>query len=297
VDPFDLPVDEAVVRNGSGRLFVRAVGKGLPIVVVHGGPDFSHDYLLPDLDRLADSVRLVYYDQRGRGRSFDVDGSDAVTIESEVADIDAVRRSVVGAGPVALLGHSWGGLLALEYAVRHPLEVSHLILMNTAPVSRSGAIALREELARLKTPEQMRTMKRIASSPGYRDGDLEADAAYYRIHFASAFHRGELLEDLVGRLRTGSSPDGIVRARRIEATLYEQTWSSNYDLIPQLGELRIPTLVIHGDEDFVPVVIAEEIAAAIRNAHLVVLADCGHFAYLDQPDEVHRRIVEFVAST
>jgi hypothetical protein len=115
--------------------------------------------------------------------------------------------------------------------------------MNTAPVSSAGAIALRQELARLKTPGQVRTMKRIVSRRAYRDGDLEADAAYYRILFAAAFHRGELLEDLIGRLRTGSSPEGIVRARRIERALYEQTWSGNYDLIPQLGELRIPALV------------------------------------------------------
>jgi len=294
VDHFDLPVHEAIVPNGSGRLLVRAVGNGRPIVVVHGGPDFSHDYLRPALDRLADSVRLVYYDQRGRGRSFDVDGSDAVTIESEVDDLDAVRRSVVGAAPVAVLGHSWGGLLALEYAIRHSHDVSHLILMNTAPVSRSGAIALRQELARLKTPEQAGTMRRIVSTAGYRAGELEADAAYYRIHFATAFNRGGLLEDLIGRLRTGSSPEGIVRARRIEDTLYEQTWSGNYDLIPQLRQLRIPTLVIHGDRDMVPVGIAEEIAAAILGANLVVLPDCGHFAYIDQPDEVHRRVVEFM---
>ena len=295
--PVDVPVHEATVRNGSGRLFVRVVGNGRPVFVVHGGPDFSHEYLRPDLDRLADQVRLVYYDQRGRGRSFDVDGSEEVTIESEVADLDAVRRSVVGVDPGAVLGHSWGGLLALEYAIRHPRNVSHLILMNTAPVSHSGAIVLRQELARLKTPEQERTMRQITSSPAYRNGELEADAAYYRIHFGAAFHRRDLLDGLVGRLRIGSSPEGIVRARGIEQKLYEQTWSGNYDLIPQLALLRIPTLVIHGEGDFVPLSIAEEIASAVSGAELVVLADCGHFAYLDQPDEVRRRVVDFLTTT
>jgi len=294
VGPEDLPVREATVLNGSGRLYVREAGDGHPVVVVHGGPDFSHQYLLPDLDRLADSVRLVYYDQRGRGRSFDADGSDAVTIESEVGDLDAVCRSV-DVGPVALLGHSWGCLLALEHAVRYPAGVSHLILMNSSPVSTAGAIAMRHELARRRTPDETAAMRRIVSSPEYRNGQLNADAAYYRIHFATAFHRRDLLETLVGRLRVAVSPEGIVRARRIEQALYEQTWSGNYDLLPRLRSVRIPTLVIHGDRDFVPVGIAEEIASGIDGATLVVLTHCGHFAYLDQPDEVHRRVVEFVS--
>jgi len=286
---------EAHVPVGGAALYARDIGRGQAIIVLHGGPDFDHTYFLPELDRLSDSFRLVYYDQRGRGRSFDVNGSEEVTVESEVADLDAVRRSVVGVDLGAVLGHSWGGLLALEYAIRHPRNVSHLILMNTAPVSHSGAIVLRQELARLKTPEQERTMQQITSSPAYRNGELEADAAYYRIHFGAAFHRRDLLDGLVGRLRIGSSPEGIVRARGIEQKLYEQTWSGNYDLLPRLRSVRIPTLVIHGDRDFVPVGIAEEIASGIDGATLVVLTHCGHFAYLDQPDEVHRRVVEFVS--
>ena len=120
-----------------GRLYGREVGDGDPtIVVVHGGPDFDHGYMLPEMDALAASFRLVYYDQRGRGRSTLACKPDSVTIQSEVDDLDAIR-SQLGLDQIVVLGHSWGGLLAMEYAIRHRDRVSHLVLVNTAPVSRS----------------------------------------------------------------------------------------------------------------------------------------------------------------
>ena len=78
--------------------------------------DFGHDYLLPELDRLADACRLVYYDQRGRGRSYAGDAPDDVTMAGDVDDLDCVRRSL-GLETMAVLGHSWGCLVAMEYAL------------------------------------------------------------------------------------------------------------------------------------------------------------------------------------
>src|SRR5205823_4148655 len=81
---------EQFVGSGSARLYVRDIGAGPPVVVVHGGPDFDHEYLLPDMDRLADSFRLVYYDQRGRGRSYSGQTPAEISVASEVEDLDRV---------------------------------------------------------------------------------------------------------------------------------------------------------------------------------------------------------------
>jgi proline iminopeptidase len=168
--------------------------------------------------------------------------------------------------------------------------------MNSAPVSHAGASALRHELARRKTPEQARMMEAIAASQEYLAGDVDAEAAYYRIHFASAVGDPDLQEDLIRRLRVAFTSNGVVRARQIEEQLYEQTWSSeSYDLTAQLRRLRVPTVVIHGERDLVPVEIAEHIAASIPDAQLEVLPDCGHFAYLEQPDHVHRLVEELLS--
>ena len=279
---------------GTSRLFVRELGTELPLVVLHGGPDFDHQYLAPELEVLADRFRVVFYDQRGRGGSFAGEGPADVTLASEMADLDRVR-AWTGAESVALLGHSWGGLLAMEYAIRHPDRVSHLILLNTAPVSHRGYVELRRELQARRTPEQSARMAELRSDPVFQAGDIDAEAEYYRIHFGTTVPP-DLLDEVVRRLRIGFAPDGVVAARAIEDALYEQTWSADdYDLIPGLSALQIPTLVIRGENDFIPADGVRRIADAIPGARFVEMAGLGHFTFIEEPEGVRSVIAEFLA--
>jgi proline iminopeptidase len=283
------------VESGGARLYVRELGAGHPIIVLHGGPDFDQQYLLPDLDRLADLGRLVYYDQRGRGRSYAGEGPDDVDMTGEMDDLDRVREWSRSAS-VALLGHSWGTLLALEYAIRNPERVSHLILLNPAPASHADGQAFRGYLAATRGTDGRARMAAIAASPAYLAGDVDADVAYYRIHFAAGVSRPENLDEIIRRLRYGSTPEGIVAARAIEERLYDVTWRrEDYNLLPHLRQLRIPTLVMHGDHDLIPLDAARHIAAAIPDSRLVVITECGHFSFLEQPDPVHAAVAELIA--
>jgi proline iminopeptidase len=283
------------VRVGPARLYCRVVGEGPPLVVLHGGPDFDHTYLLPELDGLADAFRLVYYDQRGRGRSAEAVEPTDVSIESEIADLDGLRDAL-GYESVALLGHSWGGVLAMEYATRHPDRVSHLILLNSAPASGEDVRAFREHLLRARPAGDVERMQAIASSPAYLAGDIETEAAYYRIHYRIAL-RPEHVDEVVGRLRVHFTEEGILTARAIEDRLYDDTWNSEgYDLVLKLGVLDIPTLVLHGEDDFVPIALSARIADAMPNGRLAVLPDCGHFAYLEAPDAVHEHLTALFES-
>jgi proline iminopeptidase len=292
----DGPSEGQVVTHRA-RLYYRAIGEGRPIIVLHGGPDFDHHYLLPEMDRLADSFRLVYYDQRGRGRSAgDVQPED-VGIASEIDDLDAVRRHL-GFDSVAVLGHSWGGVLAMEYATRHPEQVSHLILLDTAPASAEDWLQLRQHLPTTRAPGDVERMRAIASSARFQAGDLEAETEYYRIHFSATVRQPELLEQLIRRLRTHFTEQSVLTARAIEQRLYDETWRSDgYDLIPKLRALRVPTLVLHGEHDFIPVALAARIAEAMPHGRLVVLEDCGHFAYLESPDAVYENVAALFESS
>ena len=283
-------MSEGHVPVAGAQLYYRTVGDGPPITVLHGGPDFDHTYLLPELDRLADSFRLIYYDQRGRGRSATAVAPEDVSIASEIEDLDSVRRHF-GVDSVAVLGHSWGGVLAMEYATRHPDRVSHLILVNTAPAAVEDVAALRQHLRRVRPAADFEQMEAIASSARYEAGDLEAEAAYYRIHYRAALPQPEHIEQVVGRLRTHFTEESVLTARAIEQRLYDETWTSDgYDLVPKLQRLDVPTLVLHGANDFVPVEVAARIARAMPRARLAVLEDCGHFAYLEAPDAFHQHV-------
>lgn len=197
---------ETRIRIGGASLYARAIGQGQPIIVLHGGPDFDHGYLLPDLDRLKDAFRLIYYDQRGRGRSADHVRPEDVTLASDVADLDTVSRHF-RLDAAALLGHSWGAVLALEYGVRHPTRVSHLILMNPAPASASDAVVLRKAYLE-KLGADMDRQREILAGAAYQAGDPEAVAARYRIHFKPAVKRLEDYEKLMATMKAGFTRQG-----------------------------------------------------------------------------------------
>jgi proline iminopeptidase len=253
-----IPVENVV-------LFYREIGQGQPIVVLHGGPDFDHNYLLPDMDRLSDSFRLIYYDQRGRGKSGGGVRPEDVSIQSEMEDLEGVR-AYFRLDSIAVLGHSWDGLLAMEYATRHPERVSHLILMDSAPASYDDYMFFRQE-RRKNAATDVERLKELSSSAGYQEGDLETDATYYRIRFRATVRQPEQLERVVKSLRVNFTREGILKARDIEARLYNGTWlSSGYHLLPMLRRLNIPAMVIHGDYDFVPVECSAHIAQAIPGA-------------------------------
>lgn len=293
------PLDQPTPREGyapveGAALYYRDIGQGQPIIILHGGPSFDHNYLLPDLDRLADAFRLIYYDQRGRGKSAWSVQPAAVSLQSEMDDLEALRAHLQ-LEQAALLGHSWGGLLALEYALRHPERVSRLVLLNTAPASY-GDFQLFERQLNMREPEDVERMRVLESSPTFEEGDLETRAAYYRLYFQPTLRPPELLDRLSARLYLGWTKETVLTARATTGRLWEETAESpEYNLLPQITRLRIPTLVLHGDYDFVPVACAAHIAEAIPDARLVVLPDCGHFSYLERPDAVREALTEFFA--
>jgi len=287
---------EIRIPAGSTTLYSRAIGRGIPIIVLHGGPDFDHGYLLPELDQLSDAFRLIYYDQRGRGKSAENVQPQDVTLASDLDDIDRVRRHY-GLDAVVLLGHSWGAVLALEYILRNPTHVSHLVLMNPAPVSVSGLASARKAyLERLG--EAMGRQRAIVASAAYQAGDPEAVVSRYRIHFQPSLKRPEDYERMMAKMRAGflsQGKDGILKARAVEDRLMRDTWEvPGYDLLPKLAGLRVPTLVIAGDHDFM-VGSAERISSAIPRAELVTLKDCGHFAFLECASELRRALDSFFA--
>ena len=289
---------ESRIPVQGGELYCREVGQGTPMIVLHGGPDFDIAYLLPELDRLSDKFHLIYYDQRGRGRSTDHVKPEDVTLESEMADLDQVREHF-RLDKVVLLGHSWGTVLALEYALRHPERVSRLVLMDPAPASAADINRFRKERVE-KWPALVELRKAIADTTAYKEADPDAVVAYYRVHFKPALARSEYYEKLILRMQARfieEGKEGILKSRAVEDRLVNETWASpnGYDLHPKLRGLNIPALVITGDHDFFPFA-AEHIAQAIPGARLVTLKDCGHFPYLECPAPLRETIDAFFQS-
>ena len=294
-EPIALKAREDRVPAGNVSLYARDIGQGPPAIVLHGGPDFDTAYLLPSLDRLAETYHLVYYDQRGRGKSADGVQPGDVSLATDLEDIERIRQHF-GLEAPTLLGHSWGTVLALEYAVRYPTRVSRLILMNPAPASSADAARLREAYTK-QLGVQMEQQRAILTGQAYQQGDPETVTARYRIHFTHALAKPEHYEALMRAMRAAfiaQGPSGILKARAVEDRLMADTWQQpSYDLMPRLASLRIPTLVLWGDHDFIPREISEHLFESLPQARLVTLEDCGHFAYLECPAALQTALQEF----
>lgn len=288
---------ESRIPLSKGSLYVRDIGRGSPILVIHGGPDFDQSYLLPEFDALANTFHLIYYDQRGRGKSADQVDPHDVTLASDVEDIDRVREAF-HLPTVTVLGHSWGAVLALEYALRYPTRVSRVILLNPAPASRADFTLLRATQTAALGPDFALQRDMIAGA-AYRAGNPDTVAARYRIHFEHAFAKPAEYEKLMDRMHAAfvsQGASGILEARAVEDRLMADSWSSEtFDLVSQASAIRVPTLVGASDRDFIPMAIAEHLVRSIPKAQLVVFKECGHFSYMECPNDVRRALDDFFA--
>lgn len=286
---------EQRISAGSGSLYAREIGQGEPILVLHGGPDLDSAYLLPDLDRLADLYRLVYFDQRGRGKSAQWVRADEVSLTTDVDDIERVRQHFDMESPT-LLAHSWGAVLALEYALRYPTRVSRLILMNPAPASSADAALLRKAYT-AQMGNALERQRAIVSGQAYQEGDPQSVTERYRIHFTHAIAKKEHYDSMMRAMRAAfvaQGPVGILKARAVQDRLMEETWQQpTYDLMSRVAELQIPALVVRGSRDFIPRQIAEHLSGALPLARMVTIEDCGHFVYMECPAAVRMALLDF----
>jgi proline iminopeptidase len=169
--------------------------------------------------------------------------------------------------------------------------------MSTAPISHKDYLLLHEHRRR-NSPADIEKLKADRVDLKYQEGDPDSVAAYYRIHFRAALRQPPHLDQIIARLSASFTKDGILKARAIENRLMNETWlSRKYNRIPQLKKLSIPTLILHGDSDFIPLQCIVPIIQAIADAQFVLLKNCGHFAYLECPNQVHQAIENFVDLT
>jgi proline iminopeptidase len=255
--------------NGT-ELFYIGTGTGIPCLVMHGGLGVDHTYLHPWLDPLGDRFRLVYYDHRGNGRS----GRPALstlTLSQLAADADALRYHL-DVEQVAVLGHSFGGIVALEYALVYPHRLSHLILIGTTAAFDYGD----EIVAKIQHKRPPREVLAAWGQPPADDADnaemlrfLKARAPLYFVR-----HDPALVDRLFGRTVFSAT------ASKRGSELVE-----GYSRVPRLGEIETPTLVLTGREDFIaPPSQAERLGRGMPHAQVVIFEQSGHYPYVEEPD-------------
>ncbi len=280
-------VEDGVRTVNGVELYYKAVGSGEPILVIHGGPGLEHSYLLPWMQDLSDRYQIILYDQRGVGRSGGEMDSSSINIDNFIADLDGLRESF-GIERVNLLAHSWGGLLAMNYAWRYPDRVRSLVLLSTVEPGKRYEAEMRNNQIARRTQHDSLALDSLVRSDGFQ---ARAPAAVNRmmwISFRSTFGDTSLAHQLV----VDFQPQTARNLGPIAALLMGPL--GDYDYWERLSEITAPTLVLHGDADPIPIAMARELADRIPNARFVSIAGAGHFAFVEQPGRVFAEVDGFL---
>ena len=256
-------------------LFVKVMGDGYPLLLMHGGPGLDHT-TLSTLEPLADQFTLIFYDHRANGRSSGT--VESMTWDSLTADADGIRE-FLGFEEWAVLGHSFGGQVALEYALRYDRRISRLILLDT------GADA---ELPRVSAPKILR--KR-----GYSDSAVQAVTRFFSGSLEPEQVRRTVMKFMKAyfyRFRLRDWPRALMEGRHLklrpETCVFGfSTLVKGWSVMDRLGEVEIPTLVMGGRFDFLfPPEHQARIADRLPDARLEIIESAGHLPHVEQQREV-----------
>ncbi len=278
----DRPPAGFIPASDGVQLYYQVDGEGGdPIVVLHGGPGLSMAYLEPDLAFLAGSRRrLIFYDQRGSGRSTVTADPMLINVGRHVEDLEMVRR-FFDLGRMILVGHSWGAGLAVHYAARYPEHVARLLLVSPIPPRSSPyMIEFGRNLRKWMNEELRADLDAAAAAREGAEDPLAACRAYWAI-----FIRGYLADPDHPPPLGGDVCGDPAEAVRNQETVLSLTMSplGDYDWRPLARSIKARTLVIHGERDPIPMQAAVEWTVAFDRARLLAVPDSGHFPFAEQP--------------
>ena len=263
---------------------VRGSAAGRPLIMVNGGPGFDHRYVLCSdaWDRLARSRRVVFYDQRGNGRSGALKPGQSCTLADQVADLDALRRQL-GVEQFDLLGHSWGGYLVMAYAAKHPEHVARLIIADSASPKWTET----EFIFKYIYPEGVEHQGDLDFADAL--GDTAAGKQSLRDYFGMLFVSDAKRDEFLSRV------DTYRLSRSVNATLDADL--QKYDMWPALPSFRMPVLVITGRFDFnVAPSTAWKIHKAIPGSRWEVFEHSGHLPYFEEPERFVSVVEDFLGA-
>jgi proline iminopeptidase len=290
-----LKMEEGFVQANGVLIYYKAVGTGDPLMVLHGGPGASHDYLLPYLLPLARTNRLVFIDERGSGRSEKLEDPTGYTVENMAEDVEAVRVAL-GLGKISLLGHSCGGVLAQAYALKYQRNLTHLILASTFHSTRQLNAMFREMMAAM-TPELRQRIERLERAGLFGHGKDYEKNRYPAEYMVAAWGQGYFPYLYQRRPDPNFDPigNGVM-----SWDLYREMWGSHGEFVvdgnmvsveyaDRLGSIAVPTLITVGDHDEVGPSISEDMHRLISGSKLVVLPQSGHIDVCRPASHIHAR--------
>ena len=269
-------------RVDSSRVKVRT------LLVLHGGPGADHCYMLPQMLHLGERYDLIFYDQRGGGRSKS-DARIPITWRTHVEDLGAIVGEF-GLEPLSIVGYSWGAMLALLYTIEqrgnpHLVPPARLALINPAPLTLEYRRQFEAEFSRRQQSPEIQKLREELAASGLKEKDPAA-------------HRQRAFELGVAGYFSDPHKASDLTPFRVVARVQQSVWDSlgDFDLSKDLKGIKIPTFMVHGRDDPIPLASSVEAARAL-GTNLAVLDECGHVPYVEQPQKLFAALDSFLDET
>jgi proline iminopeptidase len=301
--PVTLPAqrDGYVVTSDSARLYYKIAGRGRDTAIaIHGGPGLDLESIANDfVAGFGDRHTIVFYDQRGGGKSELPRDSSRLVAARQVQDLDDLRKHF-GLRRVVLVAHSYGPLLAASYAIAHPGAVAAMVFFGPVPPRRGDfwnrfAKSLN---ARLDSTQRSRmsSASRAMIDPGSSDAAArQACREYWAIALRPRLAEPDRISSVKSDL-CATDIAGIRYGNRISNHVIMGSYG-DWDLRPQLAKLDVPLLVVHGEQESIPMDLVEEWVSAMPRgrAALVKVPSAAHFTYAERPELVWPAVETFLA--
>lgn len=295
-------MQEGFVDAHGVLIYYKIIGHGAPLLIVHGGPGASHDYLLlPYLLPLARTNKLIFIDERGSGRSEKLEDASEYTVENMVEDVENVRQAL-GLGKISLLGHSYGGVLAQAYAFKYQRNLTHLILGGTFYSTAEMNKVLANEKHNM-TPEALQKLEALEKAGLFGKGKDWETGRYPEDYAKVAWGDGYF--PYLYQHRPDPNYDPLSGNTSTSWDLYREMWGSHGEFIidgnlksveyaGKLPGIHVPALIICGDHDESDPSLSRFMHEKIAGSTLVVLPQSGHMAFVDQPAMYIKAVNDFL---
>ena len=277
--------DGSFTRDGV-VLHYRTAGAGPPVILLSGGPGLEVDYVLPVADFLPASHQRVFLEQRGTGRSRVELTSGTMTLHNVVEDLEGLRVHLKQER-LFLVGHSWGGMLAMAYAAAHPDRIDKMILIGPGGPTLEFITRFDDNIHMRLRPEDLEAER------SWQDAEKRGvDPDKATLEGIRAITPGYFFDREKGLAFARQLPDGTAHGKVNELLL--EDLAKHYDSRPGLQKLDRPVLIVQGHQDPLGDKTAEDIHAAIATSVLTYFDKCGHFPWLEQPDAFRKAIAQFL---
>lgn len=275
------------------ELYYEVFGEGEPFILLHGGPGMYHDELVPFFMEFAKTHQVIFYDQRGNGKSI-MENVNSTTFSTEllVDDIEGLRQAF-GIDKLNIIGHSWGGLLSLYYAAKYPENVKRVIAISAAPVNLELLIASYENLISRFSSKEWQYIEGLWNSEEYHAGNPDIHNEAMRLSEGRNFYDPSYVDELMAA--ASFSAETAVNALALAGLGRDMKLGVSGQ--ERLANITAPTLIINGRQDFIVTEAPELAHELIKNSKLVWIEESGHYPYIEQPRLFFSELEAFIEET